>query len=196
MPLFHQFLSPLIPHAYVVLVILTILLGEEIILLFVNFTGQGFLSLSKVLLLGLGSALIVDIFLFYLARNLFHQKISKWKKVVRVSKEVRTFVHRIHTHNLLLVLTVRRFLIGTRHATTLYLGTKKMSWSKFMIYNTFSLLIWAAVLVPIAWFTGRGFAQLLHAATRLERLVSLAVLFIIIVILIERLISKKLVNEK
>jgi len=65
-----------------------------------------------------------------------------------------------------------------------------MAWSKFLIYNTLSLIIWSILMVPLAWLAGRGFSTLLHVATRLEKIVALAILFVLIIIFIERGISK------
>ncbi len=190
MAFLHDVILYSLPHAYTILVLLTVLLGEEIVLLFVILAAQEFVSLTTVLIVGLGSTLALDIILFYLARDLMHERISRLKKVINVSKDVRKFAHKIHTQNLLLVLTLRRFLVGTRHATTLYLGVKKMSWSKFMFYNTSSLIIWSALMVPIAWLAGRGFTILLKVATRVEKLVAFAILFILLVIIIEKIFSK------
>ena len=99
--------------------------------------------------------------------------------------------------NILVTLSIVKFLYGTRVLTLIYFSHRKhkLSFAKFFYYNSIALLLWIAFMGSIGYLVALGFNFVFSVVKSIELTLGLLFLFFVLLNLIQRYINKKLENK-
>lgn len=93
------------------------------------------------------------------------------------------------------MLTVK-FLYGTRVITIFYLAKKKISYGKFLYYDSFSTIAWIFGIGAVGYFVGLGVAWVLKVVKGIQWAVTLLIAALALFYLIQKFISKELIQKE
>lgn len=187
--IFHELLHALAPYKLLILVIGSIYPGEEAIILFSVFAGQGLMPLWQVLFIGTIGILLVDHIIFWLARSHLAFHIKRWRIFSKKSQRLGVLMHKLHKERPFLMLFITKFIYGLRYISVFYIG-RKMKWKRFFLYDLGAYALWAAIMVPLAWLAAKGFTLGLKIAKGIEKLLLIAVIIAVAFYVIEWIIRR------
>jgi membrane protein DedA with SNARE-associated domain len=153
--IFPELLHALAPYKLLILMIGSIYPGEETIILFSVFAGQGLIPLSHVIVIGTIGVILVDHIIFWLSKSHFAFRIKRWRIFSKRSQRLSILLHKLHKERPFLMLFITKFIYGLRYISIFYVG-RKMQWNKFFIYDLGAFALWGAIMIPLAWFAAKG----------------------------------------
>jgi membrane protein DedA with SNARE-associated domain len=77
----------------------------------------------------------------------------------------------------------------------MYLSNTKMKYKSFIIRDILAVGVWAVIMIPLVMLAGRGFVGGMQAAENLGRIIGIAILFIAVLYLINRVIFDELLMK-
>lgn len=103
-------------------------------------------------------------------------------------------ISKVAHKNILITLSIVKFLYGTRVLTLIYFSHKKhkLNFLKFFYYNSIALVLWVAFMATVGYLVALGFNFVLNAVKSIELALTLLVVFFILLNIIQRQINKKL----
>ncbi len=169
--------------------------GEVAVSILAFLAGQGIFPLWNIIAGSFFGMMLLDSFWFMVPR-------SRWgkylKEKARISDKYRALEGRVESlsHGSdILILLISKVLIGTRILILTYLGIRKISFARFLAYNSVATFVWAMLLGYIGWFAGLGYYSLVHAQNQLFAgtlfIVSVAIAFYGILWIIRRWINNR-----
>jgi membrane protein DedA with SNARE-associated domain len=185
----------LIAHFYIVSFI-SGLIGEEAVLFLTFLASHSMMHVKIMFVLAPLGILLIDIIYFSIGRTKLFRKLREkliFHRYLRIPKFVVEFEHK----RTFLTLVLTKFILSTRVATIIYLGAKgELRYWKYIIYDIIAIEIWAAVMIPLAWLAGRGFTTGLHIVKDFSKFAGIAIIFCLIIYLLNRLIEDYLMKGK
>ena len=169
-------------------------LSEEFLVFLAILSGRGLLKLWIVFVFGFFGIFLSDSLWFYLGKS---KIIGFIKKLINLEKKIEKLDERMDfidkKRNFVYILATK-FVYGTRIASIVYYSIKGMKYKKFLFYDFFAVLIWLVIMVPAAWFAGKGF----HRALKFTRGIEILFTVILITWIVTYIINKimKLIIEK
>ena len=158
----------LVPEFSFLIALIAPLIGGEVAVSVLAFlAGQGIFPLWTIIAGSFFGMILLDSFWFMVPRSRWGERL---KGKARVSDKYRALEQRVESlshKNDIVILIISKILIGTRILILAYLSVRKISFIKFLAYNSIATLIWAIVLGYIGWFAGRGYYSLAHAQDQL-----------------------------
>ena len=172
------------------------LIGEEAVLFLTFLASHSMMHVKIMFVLAPLGIVLMDIIYFSIGRTKLFKKLREiliFHRYLRIPKFVVGFEHKYT----FLTLALTKFILSTRVATTIYLGAKgEIKYWKYIIYDIIAVEIWAAVMIPLAWFAGRGFTTGLHIVKDFTTFAGIALIFCLIVYLVNRIIENYLMKGK
>jgi len=103
-------------------------------------------------------------------------------------------ISKVAHKNILITLSIVKFLYGTRVLTLIYFSHKKhkLSFARFVYYNSIALVLWVGFMATIGWLVALGFNFVLNTVKSIELALTLLLLFFILFNIIQRQINKKI----
>lgn len=129
--------------------------GESIILSAAYLAGQQILSLQVVFWVSFLGTVISDLIWFLFGFHFVSRLENHDKHKHNYAKAIR-HVDRLVGKRPFLALLFIKFAYGTRVLTIIYLSVKRLSFWKFVFFDSLGTIIWLIVMVSIGWFAGRG----------------------------------------
>jgi membrane protein DedA with SNARE-associated domain len=165
------------------------ILGGENAVIFVAFlSSQGFLSLWIVFFFSFLGMMAIDSIWFFITKTKYFKKLKNWKKISKKYLQVEEHIQKITRNKDVLLLLIAKILIGTRILIIIYLSSKKVSFKKFIFYNSIPTLIWAGLLCFIGYLAGKGFTSIIEVFKNVQiAIIFLFIFFIFFYVLIRRL---------
>ena len=157
-------------------------------------SGQGLWSLTTVFLLSLVGTLASDAIWFLFGNTIF-KLTRKWQANQKKYQKLITRLDNLTRNKPFLALLFIKFLYGTRILTILYLSTKKISFWKFLFFDTLGTILWLIVMIAIGWMAGKGIANFAPFINKTEY----ALPAIVVLIILSKLVTiwmEKRINEK
>jgi len=90
------------------------------------------------------------------------------------------------------MLTLVKFLVGTRVVMLFFLSNTQLSFRQFARYNTLAIFLWMLVILPIGFISGLGFTYLAEIFENIYAGLGFVLLVIVLLIVFEIRIKKKL----
>jgi membrane protein DedA with SNARE-associated domain len=172
------------------------LIGEEAVLFLTFLASHSMMHVKIIFVLAPLGIILMDIIYFSIGRTKLLKKLRErliFNRYLRIPKFIVEFEHKYT----FLTLAMTKFILSTRVATTIYLGAKgELRYWKYIIYDIIAVEIWAAVMITLAWLAGRGFTTGLHIVKDFSKFAGIALIFCIVVYIINRLIESYLMKGK
>jgi membrane protein DedA with SNARE-associated domain len=134
--------------------------GENAVLIMSFLSAQGILPLAVVVFFSFLAMITLDSIWFFIVKSKRVTKIKESEKISKYNLRLEARLEKVTNKQDILILLLSKILIGTRILIIIYLSLKKMSYKKFMLYNTPPTFLWACTLGLIGWFAGRGYYNL------------------------------------
>ncbi len=128
----------------------------------------------------------MDSIWFFIARSKLFIKFKEWKKISKQYKSLESNIEKVSHGKDLLIISIAKLLVGTRILLVLYMGGRKISFARYLAYNSIVNLLWAGILVSLGWLTAQGFNSIISIFENLQ----LAITFIIIVLVFLYIVQK------
>lgn len=160
--------------------------GESIIIGLAFLSATGTLPIWNVIIFCTLGMFLSDFIPFTIGRHKWFVKTLWGKKFFQNIKNVEKIVHKYAKHNLFFVLIVTKFVYGTSIPTLLYLGSKKITYRRFLINDFLAVIIFVPVIILIGWSAGKGY----NFATNIFNDLRIALLIMVILIILYRVIRK------
>ena len=185
----------LLVHPFLLSFISATVLGEEAIIFLSFLAGENLIHLWIVLIFGVLGLITFDNLLYFIIKRF---KIgSRFERKFKDKHRHRVgFINSIGKDKPFLLLMACKFIYGTRIFSIFYVIKSGIKYSKFLLYDSISILIWASVMIPLGWLAGRGVSILLHIATRIEKALGIVLLSFILFYVIYRLISHWIIKRE
>ncbi|PIN93698.1 hypothetical protein COU54_02185 [Candidatus Pacearchaeota archaeon CG10_big_fil_rev_8_21_14_0_10_31_24] len=151
--------------------------------------------LMWVMIFGFLGVLAQDYFFFFLRKMpMFSKFISNILSSKKKKKKIK-FIEDLSGSKLLLSLIISKFIYGTRIPMILLAGHKTKTFWKFSKIDIPALIIWTGIMVPIAWFAGRGFSKALSLIRGFEKLMGFILIFFLVAYLGRYFVKKYFKNK-
>ena len=153
-------------HSWIILVG-TFVFGDTVVLAAAGLAAHGQWSVWAVVAWAFMGTLASDSMWFKLAdRRLkrIRTDAAKLHNFERVTARLDGWVGSQPHRGLLFI----KFVWGTRMLSIVYMAAKRVSFGRFFVFDTFGIVLWLAIMVPIGWFVGKGMAGLGETLTRVE----------------------------
>ncbi len=178
-----------------VLFIGSIFPGEEIVLFFAFLAGQGVISIEKVFVLALLGLMCSDFIWFCIARSSLFQSLRKHTILSEDRPLAKLIVNRVGLKSYPLLLLITKFVYGTRVIAIILLSLNKTKVRSFLFFDFLALLIWSAVMIPIAWLAGKGISVYFNVAKDLQIVLLIVIILFLVVYLFNKLIVSRIVKR-
>lgn len=180
----------------IIISLLPIIVGGEVAIITLAFLSQqGLVKLSYVIIFGLLGAVLADLLWYGLTKLRIVQKFKEWKKVKKHYENVEKKLEKVSRGKDFMMLLIAKFVVGTRVVTILYLGLKKISLIRFTVYSIATNSIWLGCMIVLGVLAGKGFA-VLGVFDKIQWIITGVVALIILWNLIEKFITKKVIESK
>lgn len=137
-------------------------LGGEVSVLAVAFlAGQGTFSLWGIILGSFFGMLLLDIAWFLILRFPVLKRMKSWGKTSPKYQHIEARVQSFAHGNDVIVLLVSKMLIGTRILILAYLSLRKISFARFVFYDSIATFAWAVALGYLGFASGRGYINVI-----------------------------------
>lgn len=141
---------------------------------------EAFLSLPLVLLFASLGALIGDTTCFLLGRYFGEAMLKRWPSLQKYRDLSQDLVNR----NVEMIVVLLRFMYGFRNFVFFSLGMSEIKASKFLLYNSFAVIIWVALIGSVGYLFGDVLQVLIGNIKAFEfRIIAAVGLFIFILVL-------------
>ncbi len=166
--------------------------GEEVVLFFAFLAGQDVISIEKVFLFGILGFMTADTIWFLLGRSQFFSKIRSWTILSDERTLVKTIISKVGLKTYPAILIATKFIYGTRVAALILIGIKRIKYIHFFLWDTLALLVWAGIMIPLAWLAGKGTSRYLHIATDTQKIFLVALVLLLLLYFINKTIAQRL----
>lgn len=138
--------------------------GEMVMLSSVIAARQGYLQLWLVVPLGMLGTFISDCFYFFLGRK----KGKKWIEKSPKLKKRAGYIHAKIERYPLLIFILYRFAYGLRTLAPIVIGTSETKASRFLLFSSGSILLWAVVYTTLGYAFGEIIKKYLNEIQHVE----------------------------
>jgi|SRR3989344_1106517 len=168
--------------------------GEVALLFLVILALNGQISYWSVFVFFTLGTLVLDVIWFFIGRlkivdfkqsRMFSKKSRKIEELIDKSTGKRYF----------LTLLFGKFIYGTRILTLLYVSLKKMSLTRFLLYNLAVIIIWVAFWSLITLIVGSGIMILIEYFKNIQIILLSFLVIIIALYLMKKWIDKKFTQK-
>jgi membrane protein DedA with SNARE-associated domain len=173
----------LIQYGLLALVILAAVEGDATFVVAGVVAHLGFINFLTVIVVGGLSAFLADCFWFWLGYS-HSDFILKSRRYRRLGPVIERLAKRFKGWEII----IARFVYGSRIASALFWGIHKFSFTRFILLDLISCLVWAILLTSIGFFLSKSAEAFLGDLKRLELWLLVAVLGIGFVLLASKLI--------
>lgn len=147
---------------YFVVFLGTALGGEFFLITFSFFAAQGLVSLYALVPLAFLGTYCADLTWFLLARTKRLEQIFEHKYASPAVYVITGVIRRVSHGSHFLALVFAKFLWGTRIITIIYVSKTKVTLKKFLHFNSYAVLLWIAVVIPMGYASGLGYTYVGH----------------------------------
>lgn len=161
-------------YGYIATFVGTLLEGESLLILSGLAAHRGYLSFPLVVLTGAVGGAVGDLAFFLLGRHYGPRLIERFPRFAPAVDRVYAMVER---HSALTIVVVR-FMYGLRAAGPAIIGSTRIPFVEFALFNLFGATVWSACWAGAGWAVGKAAERLLGDLARVEReffLVAIAV---------------------
>lgn len=147
-----------LPEFSLFLAILAPFVGGEIAIITIAFfSGQGLFPLWHVIIGSFLGMILLDSFWFVVPNSRLANKLKNWGRSFDQYRNIEARIESISGKNDIIILLISKILVGTRILVLTYLGLRKISFGKFILYNSVATIIWAIILAYTGWLAGLGY---------------------------------------
>ena len=194
---FIEFVRPLLSQYGVLISFLGgFFAGEEVIMTLAFLAANGLISIWTVFVFCFIGIILCDLFFFFIGRIRIIRNLKKYKKITHVSKKMDKFVTKLSRGSPFLALFYTKFIFGTRIATLIYLGYKRISLKRFLLSDIGVGLLWMSIVVSLGWFAGSSFNLILDLFKNVQIALLFLIIFAVIIIAVQKWIAKKLMQKQ
>ncbi len=183
-------------YAIVLSLLSPIIGGETVILLLSFFAGQGYFSPWIVFFFGLIAMIGADSLWFSLAHSKFANKLKERGNIGRRYKQIEAGIERITRKKDVLIIFIAKLLIGTRILLMLYMGGRKISLMKFVLYDAIPSIVWMGVLVFVGLTASKGYYFIIGYFKNIQLALSIIILIGLCIFLIFKYITNKVIKTR
>lgn len=176
-----QILSNFLINYIEILSFLSPIVGGENGVIFVSFLASSdFLTLLNVFIFAFLGMLTIDSFWFFITKTKLYDKIVNGKRISNSYKKIEKRLERLSHGKDILILMLSKILVGTRILVIIFIGARKMRYSKFLAVILLPNFVWTGFLVFIGYLARGGY----ESTIRIFNNIQLGLLFVIIFILL------------
>ncbi len=188
----------MIENSAITVLIGTFFFGDEMVYFFSFLAGQGFFSLWVVILFSILGNGGCDIFWLSVARFGIFKNLKKFIKS-KESKEnldnEKLIEKDLGKKKMFFLLLFSKFFYGTRLLAIFYVAKKGKDFKKIIFFNTLAVITWVFVVANLLFLIGGLFLVSVDNLTSVNRMVSLAVLFVITVYILNKFFISKIIKN-
>jgi membrane-associated protein len=185
-----NFLEQIIVLHPVLAVFVSSFFSEEIIVFLAILSGRGIINFWIVFCAGILGLLCFDSLCFLAGKSKFGKYVEE-----KFFKEHFKSVGGINKSRAFFYLFVTKFIYGTRIASLMYYGMRKMSYKRFVVYDFVSLVFWACIMLGAGWLAGKGFDVLLRVTKGAGKLAALVLVTLVLVYIIRKIFQTAIKRE-
>jgi membrane protein DedA with SNARE-associated domain len=132
---------------------------------------------------------------FFIGRKI-SKNIKKYERVNRGFETIAELIERVFKKNYTLALVTVKFLYGTRVITIFYLAKEKISYKKFLLYDSISTIFWLFGMGFVGYLVGLGVNWILHVVKNIQLAITFMIVILALFYLVQKLINKGLFKEE
>ena len=155
---------------------------------------QNIKNIVLVLVFSFIGMLVSDSLWFFVAKSKFFNKFRKWKKISTPYKKLEKNIEKFSRGNDVLVILFAKLMVGTRILLMIYLGNRKISWGKFLIYDLIPTFLWAGLLVVVGVLVAKGFEMVVEIFKNFQLGITFLIIVFFLVSVFGKWLNKKLLK--
>lgn len=167
-------------HILVAGFVLAMFGGEPAVLVLGFLTAQSIIPIPEVLLIGYSSALIAEIFWFWVARSSFANFLAKRFFSDDTHKGLLYYAEKVERGNPLRLFMIARFVSGLTLVVLFYLSRKGTPFKTFVYYCLIVNAVWTPLIVLFGWMSGKGFTLIMDTFESIKLALGVAVFFAVL----------------
>lgn len=168
--------------------------GESVIITAAFLAGQGIWSVQAVFWLALIGTIVSDSIWFLFGQSII-RSLKYWQRMLSKYEQYLQKIERLTGNKPFLALLFIKFLYGTRILTILYMSVRKMSYGRFLLFNTIGTIFWLVTMVAIGWLAGKGITNFIPVVARVEYLLLAVALLIIMYKAVSTWMEKRFIKK-
>ena len=169
--------------------------AEEILVFLGFLSGHHLISFWSVLFYGILGILVLDSSVFAFGRTLIFRRLLRSRNLIRKKRKKIAWIKKVTHQNIFLSLLLTKFIYGPRMLIVAYYALGGMSYKKFLSKDILAVLLWSAIMMPLAWMAGRGILSSFNVVKHIETTLMVAALFVIVFFVLERFVISKMLKK-
>jgi len=176
---------------YLAVFIGTFLEGEAILVMAGLLAARGHLSITNVVIVGFLGAFTGHLFWFWLGRVHGVKLLDRFPRLKEhFGKGIRLFERYGAA-----AIIITQWLYGLRITCAVIIGISRISFLKFLIYQTISCAVWTVIIAAAGYYFGRAVESVLGKAAHYEKWALLAIALIAVGIWLWRHLKRRRETE-
>jgi len=153
--------------------------GIESILFLGILSGQGIAPLWKIIVFSYIGYFLFEIMWFWIARSKIAEIIKKRKTARKTYRHAVKIIERITGGRRFFALLVAKIVYGSGIITLVYLSRERLTFRRFMAYNSVALFIHIVLISYIGWLGGRGLSGVVDLFDSARIFILFIVIFVV-----------------
>ncbi|MFA4953506.1 MAG: hypothetical protein WC584_04750 [Candidatus Pacearchaeota archaeon] len=170
--------------------------GEELLLILSFASANNLIPFLDLLIFFALGSYIMDLFIFSIGKTRLVSRLHEWKSFSRKYAKIDSLVGRLTKERHVMILFYTKFVYGTRIASILFLGLKKVKTTKFLLVSAITIITWTFIVAGIGWLAGKGFNIILTLFKDVFLAISFVFFFAVIIYLIKKWVEKKILKNQ
>lgn len=172
------------------------ILGGELALFSLGFLiASKYLPILPTLVLAFVGSFVPNIVWFLCGKSKIINKIIINRYADSAISSLTDSIHKITKSNYLLGIVIAKFLVGTPVILMLYINKTKLSFEKFMYYESVAILLSVMFIMPIGFASGFGFNYLANILENIYGILGFLLLTLVAVFVINSLFKKIFIEK-
>lgn len=171
--------------------------GGELGVIAVSFLfAKNFLVLLMIIIFSALGMITTDCIWFLIARSKLFIKLKNWKKISAQYTNIEKNIERLSHGRDLLIISFAKLMVGTRILLVIYISGRKISFRKYLGYNSIVNLLWASILVVIGIVAAKGYNSIISIFKNLQLGVTFIIIVIVFLYVLQKWVSQKLTKRQ
>lgn len=155
----------------------TLVEGESLLILSGLAAHRGYLSFSLVVLIGALGGALGDIAFFMVGRHYGTRLIERFPRFAPAVARMHGMIERHPAATILVV----RFMYGLRTAGPAIIGTTRVAFLEFALFNAIGAALWSGCWAGAGWLLGKAAERILGDLAHVERELFIAVIAVLVI---------------
>lgn len=170
--------------------------GGEVAMITLSFmAAQGLFPLHTLFIVSFFGTMSSDILYFLMARTALANRLFSHRYTNHTVNMITEAVRKVSRGSHFTALLLANFMIASRIILIMYVSKTKLKFSRFLYYESVSLILWLLVLISIGFLAGLGFTYISGLLENIYAGIGFLLLILLVVVAVQLWLKRHFTKE-